>query len=230
MRGGATGKLSLTLLFVLLPLVAASLTLGAYLNYASVRNTYIAMVGDRMTTLARRIAGDAQVALSMGLPLHGQDPLERTLVRERQADRQLASIDIVSAEGEVLFSSDSVRRGIRDRPDPALAERRSVPIVSAFDTVEGAVLVRVSREALDRGLVRLWSGITTAVLAALALGGLAVVALAVGASRMLSGRLTERRRTSSGRSVPLETVALFDALDEAHRHIAARLGAPRSPV
>ncbi|MCF3935669.1 hypothetical protein L1787_19940 [Acuticoccus sp. M5D2P5] len=218
-------RLGLTLLLVLLPLIAASLLLGGYLNYASVRNTYLEMVGHRMETVARRIASDAQMALSMGLPLAGQDALERALVRESEADPDLASVDVVSSTGRILFSSDESRRGIDDAPDRAIAERRTVPIISAFETAEGTVVVRARRSAIDAALTRLEGTIGVAVGLALAIAALAVALVVLLAVRILYRRLTERGETSAGRAVPAEMLAVVDEVDEAHRAIAARLAA-----
>ncbi|WP_157961605.1 hypothetical protein [Acuticoccus kandeliae] len=216
-------RLGLTLLMVLLPLVAASLGLGGYLNYASVRNSYLEMVGERLETVAHRIAGDAQIALSMGMPLGGQDALERTLVRERDADSDLASVDVVSNTGLVLFSSDPSRKGNQDVPDVSLAERRTADIVSPFETVDGTVVVRASREAIDGALNRLGRQILITVVIATIASALAVALVVTVAVRTLYGRLMDRRRTSAGRAVPAEMLEVIDAVDAAHRSIAERL-------
>lgn len=217
-------KLSLTLLLVLAPLMAASLALGAYLNYASVRNTYVTMVGDRMEVVARRIASDAQVALSFGLPLAGQDALARTLTRETEADPLLLSVDVVSSAGTVLFSSDAARVDLADPgAADAEAERRTATILSPFETTEGIVVVRGSRAIIAAALGELAGSIRTVAIAAFAVG-LALIALIVGINmRSLVGRLTERGSTALGREVPREVMPVFERIDAEHRAIASRV-------
>ncbi|MBJ3776343.1 cache domain-containing protein [Acuticoccus mangrovi] len=224
------GKLSLTLLVVLFPLLAASLALGAYLNYASVRNSYIEMVGTRMQTVARRVASDAQVALSMGMPLAGQNALERLLTREAAADPMIRSVDVVAADGTVLFSSDPVRRGTREQESDPMAERRMASIVSAFDTTEGLVVTRASRPALDAALARAGGGILTVAVAALSLAALAIAIVVVLAVRGLTRRLTDRAATAAGEEVPAEMVPVIAEIDEAHAAIRSRWAASRPPA
>ncbi|MEO1105455.1 MAG: hypothetical protein AAFW98_17255, partial [Pseudomonadota bacterium] len=132
--------LTTTLLAAMLPLVAATLVLGAYLNYASVRTNALEIFGDRLETAARRVAGDAQTALSLGLSLPGQSALARNLAREASADAVIGTIDVVDASGVVVFSNDLARVGkeLDEAPDPLLS--RQSPIVSPFGTVAGFVV------------------------------------------------------------------------------------------
>ncbi len=215
-------RLSLTVLLVLAPLMAASLALGAYLNYASVRNTYVTMVGERMEVVARRIAGDAQVALGFGLPLAGQDALSRTLAREAEADPVILSVDVVASSGEVLFSSDAARVGLVDlAAADAEAERRSATILSAFETTEGTVVVRGSRAIIAAALADLARPIRTAALVAFAAGLALIAAIVALNTRSLVGRL-QRVATQHGREMPEEVVPVFARIDAEHRAIAAR--------
>lgn len=218
-------RLSLTVLLVIAPLMAASLALGAYLNYASVRNTYVTMVGERMEVVARRIAGDAQVALGFGLPLAGQDAIARTLAREAEADPLLLSVDVLSSSGTVLFSSDESRVGIIDPgPSDTTAERRAAAILSPFETTEGTVVVRGSRAVIASALGELARSIRTVAIAAFAIG-LGLIALIVALSmRSLVGRLTERAPTALGPDMPREVVPVFARIDTEHRALASRLG------
>ena len=124
-------KLSLTLLAALIPLVAASLALGSYLNYAGVRHNYLELVGARMSTVARRMANDAEVAMSLGVPLASQDVMNTALEREAEADPMILSVDVVADGGRVLFSSDPARRDTAEPAADPAAIRHEVPIATA---------------------------------------------------------------------------------------------------
>lgn len=213
-----------TLLIVLVPLLAAALALGAYLNYASVRNTYLSMVESRQATTARRIAEDAEMALSMGLPLAGQEALVRSLVREREADPLIATVDVVSDAGVVLFSSEEGRGGVRPADEAAL-ERREAPVVSPFGTVEGRVLVTADDAALGARLARLGRTIAWTAAAVFLAGTLAIALVVLLAVNLLGHRLLSRGRTAAGEMVPQDALPAIAAVDEAHRRLSARLPA-----
>lgn len=220
-------KLTLTLLAVLIPLVAASLALGGYLNYAGVRSNYLELVGGRMDTVARRIAQDAEVALSVGVPLASQDVMNITLGRETAADTMILSADIRGADGRVLFSSDPERRGAADRPDTPIALRHSAPINTAFGTTEGEVVVRASRQALDQRLSELASGILWMAITAIVVAVAIVAAAVVVSVQVLWRRLTDRETTASGALVPAEMTPSIHAIDGRHGSVAALLGGGR---
>ncbi|RAI03897.1 hypothetical protein DLJ53_05350 [Acuticoccus sediminis] len=212
------------MLAALIPLVAASLALGSYLNYAGVRHNYLELVGDRMSTVAERIANDAEVAMSMGVPLTSQDVMNRSLEREAAADPMVLSIDVVGSGGNVLFSSDPDRRGSEDRGDSAIAWRHFAPIDTAFGTNEGNVVVRASQQALDANVSDVGRSILWLSVLAI-LGGVAIVSVAVMLSvRALWHRLTDRAPTASGAMVPQEIRASIAAVDDEHRAVAERLG------
>ena len=219
-------KLSLTLLAALIPLVAASLALGSYLNYAGVRHNYLELVWARMSTVAQRIANDGEVAMSMGVPLVSQDVMNLTLEREAAADPMMLSADVVSDGGTILFSSDPARRGAQDAGDTAIAWRRTAPISTAFGTSEGEVVVRASRQAIndnlaDLGRSVLWTSVA-AILACIA----AVCGVVLFSVRGLWRRLTERAPTASGAMVLVEVGPSIAAIDDEHRRVAERLGLP----
>lgn len=210
-----------TLLLVLVPLLAAALALGAYLNYASVRNTYLEMVEARQASVARRIAEDAEVALSMGLPLPGQDALRRSLVREREADPLIASVDVLSATGRVLFSSDPARAG--DRIEGGASLLREAPVSSPFGTVEGRVVVRADGAAIEARLAELGRRIAWTAGIVFVIGTLAVAAVVLYSVSLLGRRVLAQGETAGGERVPAEALTAIAAVDEAHRRLAARL-------
>lgn len=216
--------LTITLLSAMLPLLAAALCLGAYLNFASVRTNYLALVSDRLDTVARRIASDAQMALSLGLPLGGQTVLDRTLVREKDADPGIETIDVVNSTGKILFSTDPAREGTtfeRVVDDPLA---REALIASGFGTVEGAVVSHADRKVVGETLDTLFQKVLTAAVATFVLGGLAIGVLVFLTVRVMGRRVTALSRTARGRSVPAETARTIDAVDRAHDQILKRLG------
>jgi hypothetical protein len=211
-----------TLLLVLLPLLAAAVALGAYLNYASVRNSYLSMVSERHETVATRIARDAEVAMSMGLPLAGQDALVRSLAREREVDPLIASVDVVALSGRVLHSSDADRAGGAISGETE-AMRVAAPVQTAFDTVEGQVVVRADRMAIEANLSELASGILrTAIIVFLAAAAL-VTAAVVLAVRALEQRLSRRGTAVSGETIPSELLPVIGEIDRAHAGVGDRL-------
>lgn len=227
-------KLIVTLLAVLIPLTAAALALGAYLNYASVRTSYMDLLGARLETVARRVASDAQVALSMGMPLAGQDALGRLLEREKAADAVIVSVDVVGSTGTVLFSSDGDRVGETYSPQSAEVLARTASIVSAFETAEGTVVVRASRATIDGALNQVATAIFTAAVIALVFAVLAIVAGVILTVRALTQRLTggtqSEASATAGESganlIPAQLRQTFGSVDEAHTAIAARLAKP----
>ncbi|ORE93029.1 hypothetical protein ATO13_14645 [Stappia sp. 22II-S9-Z10] len=220
-------KLSLTLLAALIPLVAASLALGSYLNYAGVRHNYLELVGARMSTVARRMANDAEVAMSLGVPLASQDVMNTALEREAEADPMILSVDVVADGGRVLFSSDPARRDTAEPAADPAAIRHEVPIASAFGTREGAAVVRTSNAAVEGALGDMGRSILWLSLAATLLGILVVAGAVAMSVRALWQRLTARGPTVSGAMVPEETRAAFASIDAEHSAIALRLGQKR---
>ncbi|MGX1308547.1 hypothetical protein AB7M35_003305 [Amorphus suaedae] len=223
-------RLAFVLMVALTPVVLAAVALGAYLNYGSIRQSYLDMVGSRLETVARRIGSDAEAALSIGIPLAGQATLPRLLQREREADPILLSIDVTDTSGAILYSSDPERVGKRETADSAVSEDRFAEIENAFATSAGTVAVRASRAALNQELDTLAESIQrTALIAMVAalVGSFAAVLLGL---RVLWTRVSRTAQTTDGAVVPRETVATFRMVDEAHRAIARQLaGAERAP-
>lgn len=216
--------LTITLLSALLPLVAAALCLGAYLNYASVRTNYLELVGDRLEAAARRIASDAHTALSLGLPLAGQTTLARSLEREKAFDPALARIDVVNAAGTVMFSSDPAAVGGQDGETDLAGVTRDVPIVSMFGTLEGDVVAVADTGQVAAELDRLAGRIVRTTVLTVVLGGLAVAGLVALSVRTLGTRITAHATTAGGRLVPSDMAPTIDAIEAAHGKAASRLG------
>ena len=217
--------LSVTLLSAMVPLLAAALCLGAYLNFASVRSHYLELVSDRLETVARRIASDAQMALSLGLPLGGQTTLDRTLERETEADPGIERIEVVGSTGKVLFSTDPARINATFVRGPESPLEREGMVASPFGTVEGVIVAYASQSEVDAAMDRLFRQVLWATLATFALGVVTIGVLIVVSVRAMGRRVMALGRTARGREVPTETLATIDAVDGAHDAILKRLGA-----
>ncbi|MEM7695970.1 MAG: hypothetical protein AAF318_16095 [Pseudomonadota bacterium] len=213
--------LTLTLFVTLIPLIAAALFLGAALNYASVRATYMELTGERLGTVARRIAADAQTALSLGLPLRGQEALDRALLREGEADARLGTLSVADGTGRILFSSDPALVGTRATA-PAGPLERVAPIQSAFGTTEGRVIVAADAEALDGVLSDLVDTILGAAWVAVVLGAVAVAA-GLGLAWWRLGQALATPKTATLPPAFDDALHKVDAaLDAVERDLAAR--------
>lgn len=217
--------LSVTLMSAMVPLLAAALCLGAYLNFASVRSNYLGLVSDRLETVARRIAADAQMALSLGLPLAGQSALDRTIEREAEADPGIERIEVVGSTGNIIFSTDERRIGSVVVRGPEGPLEREGMIASPFGTVEGVIVAYASPREVAATLDRLFSRVLWVTLATFGLGVLAIGVLIFVSVRVMGRRVMALGRTERGREVPAETLNTIDAIDRAHDAVAKRLGA-----
>lgn len=218
--------LSFTLLAVLVPLLAAALGLGAYLNFASVRTSYLGLVGERMEAVSRRIAADAHTALSLGLPLGGQTALERTLAREKEADPGIGAIDVTGSSGTILFSTDPARIGTAVDADPDDPLVRAALIATVFGTVEGDVYTHASRPYVTAQIDRVFGEIVRVALITFCAATLAIAALVILGVRALGRRLTALSPTARGRMVPAEMAPVVDAVDRMHDSLKQRMAGP----
>lgn len=212
----------------MIPLLAAALCLGAYLNFTSVRSNYIELVSNRIETVARRIAADAHTALSLGLPLGGQTALTRSLNREADADTGISHIDVVGSTGTILFSTRPARQGdpFEGLPDDPLV--RDALIATVFGTIEGAVVTYADRAVVNATLSGLARDIIRSAIATFVLGGLGIGLLILLSVRAMGRRVRARSQTSRGQQVPAETAYTIDAVDRAHDRLADRLGGSAS--
>lgn len=215
--------LTVTLLSAMVPLLAAALCLGAYLNFASVRANYFDLVSDRIETVSRRIAADAQMALSLGLPLGGQTVLERLLEREKETDPGIARIEVVGSTGRILFSTDAARKGTQFDHGADGPLKRDAPIASPFGTVEGTVVTEAGPELVAAAIDRLFRQVLQMTLIAFGLGVVTIGVLILFSVRAMGRRVMALSRTARGRMVPTDMVATIDEVDEAHDAVAARL-------
>ncbi|MEM9222390.1 MAG: hypothetical protein AAGB11_08310 [Pseudomonadota bacterium] len=217
--------LTLTLLAAIVPLVAAAMVLGAYLNFASVRNHYLDIVGERLETASHRVAEDAQTALSLGLPLLGQVALADNLAREMGADDVIGSLIVVDAAGLILFADDPLAVGgnLDGRVEPEVV--RQTTILSPIGTPAGAVVAGTNDRVVQGAIDTLASDIFRGAGVALSTGLFAIIGLVAFTVRALWGRVTLQGSTKRGQRVPAEVAPLIDRLDAAHAAIGERLRA-----
>lgn len=145
-------RLAIILLLTIAPVAVGAIALGAYLNFGSIRIIYITLVNSRFDQLASRLGTDIEAALSIGLPLAGQDTLTSLLSREQSNDPLLESIDVAGGDGRVLFSSDPRRIGERAATADAQIAARSRIIANDFGVQVGTVVVRGSQARIQRQL------------------------------------------------------------------------------
>ena len=221
LKGVIVRALALAILASLLPLLVVTLVLGAYLNYASVRASYIDLTGERFETVTRRIANEAHTALSLGLPLKGQAALERTLERERTSDAAIGALRVATIDGTVLFESGAAEGDGFATTNETL---RSAIIISQFGTIEGEVLAIADPARVAAALAPLAPRVvSTAVIVGVA-GALVLIVLVSlgvrGAVRRLLGPEGAEDR------VPPETEAALAAITREQDAIAAQLMNP----
>jgi len=143
-----TTALALTVALV----AAAAIALSAFLNYGAVRVSYKEALAQRFTIVTERVGEIIEKALSLGLPLAGQDTLAALLPREQGGDPLVTSLDVVNDLGVVLFSSDPARVGMKLPHDEAGTPHYRRDIATDFGVGAGAVVLRASASAIDSGL------------------------------------------------------------------------------
>lgn len=99
----------LKLAFRTLPLFAVivgfAMALGAYMNYSGVRGAYFDLIASRMTMVLDDVATNVESAVSVGIHPAEQTLLPALLARLTDADPLIRSIDVLTPDGEVLFTS-----------------------------------------------------------------------------------------------------------------------------
>lgn len=143
-----TTALALTVALV----AAAAIALSAFLNYGAVRVSYKEALASRFTIVTERVGEIIEKALSLGLPLAGQDTLAALLPREQGGDPLVTSLDVVNDLGLVLFSSDPARVGMKLPVDETGIPHYRRDIATDFGVGAGAVVLRASASAIDAGL------------------------------------------------------------------------------
>lgn len=163
-------------------ILGLAVSLAAYLNFSGVRTAYFDIIRSRMAMTSQGISRDISAASALGIPLAEQAMLPDLLRRQAATDPLMLSLDVVSDEGPVVFSSDPSRVGSEY---PAAADiaafRYEDHLVNDFGASIGTVVVRLDRSAIASGVDRLWYDILNdaipAGLAAVAIGSFACLFL-----------------------------------------------------
>ncbi len=167
-RGSMT-KVTTALALTVALVAAAAIALSAFLNYGAVRVSYKESLAQRFTIVTERVGEIIEKALSLGLPMAGQDTLAALLPREQADDPLVISLDVVNDRGQVLFSSDSSRVGKLVPVDEPSVPHYRRDIATDFGVGAGAVILRASGKAIDGGLEQVAGELRqTALLASLA--------------------------------------------------------------
>jgi hypothetical protein len=165
-------RLALRTLPVFAVIIGFAMALAAYMNFSGVRSAYLDLIRSRMSMMAEDIANDIMTANEIGIRLSEQTTLPALLARQTVTDPLMLSIDVVSDDGDTLFSSDATRTG---RKDDAVSDtgafRHVRQIVNNFGAPVGAVVVRLDRADIDERIDSLRFDIMTGALPA----GLAAV-------------------------------------------------------
>lgn len=227
-------RLASLLLPVVMVIMLGAIALGGYLAFGSARMAYQSLIDSRLGEIAARIDAAAEQALSLGLPLAGQDTLDALAARGRAADPAILSIDITDAAGVVLHSSDAARIGLADTTHEAGVRARRSPVVGPFGDGEGWVVVRADAGVIAAPLDALALEVRAAVIVA----GLAAVVLVVPAVLLPLARLNRRAlRLDGSAAQPGELGWAVLAVDASQQRLAAgdlsrgaAIVAPRRPA
>lgn len=199
-------------------IIVFSLGLGAYMSYEAVRSAFLGTLSDRMHTVGDQIATTIRSSQSFGIALEEQTTLPALLQREAVGVRYLQRIDVVTANGEVLYSSQPKQVGRTPEGDA----RWNVETDLSNDLGEtvGRVVVRMDAAAA-RATIRQLAGDLAlrslpVVLAALLLAGLGLL--------LILHALKRRAERLAPPSEPLRAARpQVQELEETYQHAAAEL-------
>jgi hypothetical protein len=181
MTGGASFATRLGGVLAIMLLLGCGLTAG--LNYLKFERMLLEQQAKVLEILATELGGTVENSLALGVRLAGVPGAQALLERARAAEPLIGGLSIADSDGVVLFDTDrqnlgaSLPRGIFDpRPEGQAWRFRDgarqgigAPIINGFGQVEGAVLLRYGREAVDERLTSALLGMVQAGLLALAL-------------------------------------------------------------
>ena len=83
--------------------------MAGLLNYFKYRSTATTIVKERLLVTGRSIDNSIQSSLALGLQFSDIGTLPGTMQRERATDDLILSIDIFDPDGQMLYSTDSLR-------------------------------------------------------------------------------------------------------------------------
>ncbi|PSJ57697.1 hypothetical protein C7I84_16825 [Mesorhizobium ephedrae] len=189
-------RLAIRTLPVFAVIIGFAMFLAAYMNFSGVRSAYLDLIRSRMAMVAESIGTDVSTAHALGIRLTEQTTLPGLLARQAASDPLTLSIDVLSEDGTVVFSSDAGRVGVPDRAgdDPG-AFRDERRLVNDFGAPVGAVLVRLDRGTIDGTIDGLRRDILNGAIPA---GIGAVIAGSLACLLLLTGLHRRARRSATG--------------------------------
>jgi hypothetical protein len=175
-------------------IIGFAMALAAYMNFSGVRSAYLDLIRSRMAMTAEGIGNDISTANTLGIRLTEQTTLPELLHRQAATDPLTLSIDVVSDDGNVVFSSDETRIGAADAgAADSSAFRQERRIVNDLGERVGTVIVRLDRAAMDAEIDRLRFDILNGAIPA----GLGAVAAGCLIALLLLSNLHRRARRSA---------------------------------
>jgi hypothetical protein len=161
------------ILVVFLAVLAAGLGLGAQLTYSAAETAYRDAVAGRLRMIASQVAATIQASQSLGIALEAQNTLPALIEREAAGVPDLAAIEILAPNGEVLFAS---------APGAGAGEAVVVPVLDDLGQQTGAVRMRRDAAGETARLAALRRGLMARALpigvGVLAVAGLVLAAVA----------------------------------------------------
>lgn len=203
-------------------IAAACVAFGAYFSYVTLLNAHRSAIEARFAITVERLATTAQRAASLGIALPAQTTLSDVLRREAEIERAIASIDVVSEHGVVLFSSDPGRVGIAEPQTARVVARR---ITNDIGTTVGQVVLRYDPAVLATGAAALEKDLMVIAIPTLAAACIATILIGLLLAMALK---RAARRAAEPASWPSAARAAFAALGEAHVPGEAHPGSGRS--
>ncbi|MGM0561716.1 MAG: hypothetical protein ACQETX_11685 [Pseudomonadota bacterium] len=204
-------------------IIAFSLGLGAYMSYEAVRSSFLGTLSQRMQTVGDQIATAIRSSQSFGIELEEQKTLPALLQREAVAVRYLQRIDVVTANGEVLYSSQPEQVGRSPEGDAHWTVETGLS--NDLGETIGKVVVRMDATAAQATIRQLAEGLVLRslpiVLAALLLSGLGLL--------LILRALKRRAEHLAPPSEPLRAARpQVQELEDTYRRAAAELDGERT--
>lgn len=158
------GKISLKIVVMLQMVFGVALILTALLSYFKFEKAVTNVIASRFDVIVNGLQGDIENTLNLGFSLAELRDLQQLIIRESSRDDQILSIDVVDADGAVLFASRAERVGKAIPPEWVRTMTRTEigiwreteggePVLGAtlrntYGQVAGGVTLRYSRAAI----------------------------------------------------------------------------------
>ena len=178
--------------FILVALVVSFFAVGmaAFLNYFKYKSTIGGIVKSRVLVVGHGIESSVQTSLQLGMQFAELSQLPQLLQRERSSDRLIRGIDVFDSAGQVIYSTERARIGLKVPPSWLGAAERAkrtewsaeeptefvagISVKNAFDLTVGYLALRYSRGEVERAAAAAGREILLSALAAFA--GIVIIA------------------------------------------------------